>query len=558
MNPHSLKRSAPSPVGSPPDGSSNSSDPDRRERKKSKKHHHRSTSHSCEHIEEFKNNDGLHVYSKVHTNFVCNLYDRSKSEIEPNKPALNRCTYCGKFDGLINVCLYCVTFGCMKEGHVRQHYKETGHPLVCYLDNGAIYCFKCTDFVYDRQLDAIAAKNQELYSLKHMLPFTPQYTGSQIARRLRKLSSSSSGSSVSIPRPQCVSSQAIWGLRGLINLGQTCFLNAIIQALIHTPMLRDYFLTERVTCDLMHGSKKEKPCIAPLFSNLFQDFYNGSKTPMSLHDLLYKMWVNAAHVSGYDQQDAHEFFMAMILALHDHFHAEKGKNNIIDLLFLGSLESCVTCQVCGRKSITVDPIWDASLNLVTDFTGHKTPPVAPDTPITLDDCLHRYCQEEYLQGSESITCANCQKNQDATKQLKFREVPAIFLLHLKRFKHRGQSEKVNNPVQFPEHLDMNPYTPEHEVPSRSPKDEITREAKSSENRYVLYAVVNHQGSYEGGHYYAYIRNARQNWSMCDDSNIVPVSLEAVLNSPGYLLFYHRESVYFNIDRDANKHAKVAK
>lgn len=33
------------------------------------------------------------------------------------------------------------------------------------------------------------------------------------------------------------------GLRGLINLGSTCFMNCIIQTLVHTPMLRDYFLS---------------------------------------------------------------------------------------------------------------------------------------------------------------------------------------------------------------------------------------------------------------------------------------------------------------------------
>ncbi|CAG7729234.1 unnamed protein product [Allacma fusca] len=533
-----LKRpSASSPTGS---------DPDKKDRKKKK---HRGN--NCEHLEDFKSSDGAVIYGKVHTNLVKNLYDFPN---ENSKCGTNRCSYCKRFDGLLNVCLHCVTFGCLKEGHVKQHYEESGHPLVCYLDNGNIYCYKCADFVFDKELDGIAAKNEELHAIKFMLPYScwNQYKGSHIAKKLRKYAASSSPTPFSIPRPQVISARALWGLRGLINLGQTCFLNAIIQALIHTPMLRDYFLTEKVTCDEKHGSNREKPCVAPLFSNLFQDFYSGNKTPMSLHDLLYKMWENATHVSGYDQQDAHELFMAMILALHDHFHAMKGKSNIIDLLFLGSLESSVTCQVCGRKSITVDPIWDASLNLDTDLPGQKVPAVGSDAAIGLDDCFQRYCQKEYLQGSESINCDRCSRNQDSTKQLKFREVPAVFLIHLKRFKHRGQSEKINNPVRFPEHLDMNPYTSDYDegpLNSPSPIDEIPRVSRNVENRYALYAVVNHQGSYDGGHYYAYIRNARQNWYMCDDTNIIPVTLETVLESPGYLLFYHRESVFFNMTKN---------
>lgn len=55
------------------------------------------------------------------------------------------------------------------------------------------------------------------------------------------------------------------GLRGLINMGSTCFMNCIMQVLIHTPLLRDYFLADRHKCKLI-----PKECLACQLSDLFQ------------------------------------------------------------------------------------------------------------------------------------------------------------------------------------------------------------------------------------------------------------------------------------------------
>jgi len=68
-------------------------------------------------------------------------------------------------------------------------------------------------------------------------------------------------------------------------------------------------------------------------------------------------------------------------------------------------------------------------------------------------------------------------------------------------------------------------------------------------RYSLYAVVNHIGSLEGGHYYSFIRPTRDEWYKCDDHIITKVSREDALRSPGYLLFYHKEGLFYD---DASK------
>ena len=40
--------------------------------------------------------------------------------------------------------------------------------------------------------------------------------------------------------------------------------------------------------------------------------------PHTPYRLLHKVWTNARHLAGYEQQDAHEFFIAALDILHQH------------------------------------------------------------------------------------------------------------------------------------------------------------------------------------------------------------------------------------------------
>lgn len=56
-------------------------------------------------------------------------------------------------------------------------------------------------------------------------------------------------------------------------------------------------------------------------------------------------------------------------------------------------------------------------------------------------------------------------------------------------------------------------------------------------RYSLFAVINHVGTIEAGHYTAYIRQHRDHWFKCDDHLITKAEIRDVLQSEGYLPNY---------------------
>ena len=57
-------------------------------------------------------------------------------------------------------------------------------------------------------------------------------------------------------------------------------------------------------------------------------------------------------------------------------------------------------------------------------------------------------------------------------------------------------------------------------------------------RYTLFAVVNHIGNIESGHYINYIKQGQSSWFKCDDHQITKSTLQDVLNSEGYALYIY--------------------
>ncbi|EGW13366.1 Ubiquitin carboxyl-terminal hydrolase 27 [Cricetulus griseus] len=160
---------------------------------------------------------------------------------------------------------------------------------------------------------------------------------------------------------------------------------------------------------------------------------------------------------------------------------------------------------------------------------------------TLTDCLQRFTRPEHLGSSAKIKCGSCQSYQESTKQLTMKKLPVVACFHFKRFEHSAKKRrKITTYISFTLELDMTPFMASSKQTRMNGQLQLPTNSGNNENKYSLFAGVNHQGTLESGHYTSFIRHHRDQWFKCDDAVIIKASIKDVLNSEGYLLFYHKQ------------------
>ncbi|NXW36044.1 UBP2 hydrolase, partial [Phaetusa simplex] len=336
------------------------------------------------------------------------------------------------------------------------------------------------------------------------------------------------------------------GLTGLRNLGNTCFMNSILQCLSNTKELRDYCLQNQYLRDLNNNSRMRTALMtefAKLIQLLWTSSPNDSVSPSEFKTQIQRY---APRFVGYNQQDAQEFLRFLLDGLHsevnrvlvrprastdtlDHLpddeksrqmwrrYQEREDSRISDL-FVGQLKSSLTCSECGYCSTAFDPFWDLSLPIPKKGYGE----------VTLMDCLRLFTKEDVLDGDEKPTCCRCKTRTRCTKKFSIQKFPKILVLHLKRFSEaRIRTSKLTTFVNFQlKDLDL------REFASQSCNHAI----------YNLYAVSNHSGTTMGGHYTAYCKSPiSSEWHSFNDSRVTPMSSSHVRSSDAYLLFYELAS-----------------
>lgn len=135
---------------------------------------------------------------------------------------------------------------------------------------------------------------------------------------------------------------------------------------------------------------------------------------------------------------------------------------------------------------------------------------------SVQTCLNAFVATELLSGNNKVSCDACTRRlngpnpkaksilTNATKQFLVSSLPAVLILHLKRFQMglRHSFMKLSTEVTFPLVLDMGPFC---RASPQTAKEHRTVRPDQKHILYSLYGVVEHSGTMHTGHYIAYVK-----------------------------------------------------
>lgn len=301
------------------------------------------------------------------------------------------------------------------------------------------------------------------------------------------------------------------GKVGLTNLGNTCYMNSVLQALFMTKLFRNEVL-------LLNEN------IMPLFSNLQELFVllqHSQKYSLSPSDILH-----LARPPGFQlghQHDSSEFLGYLLDVLHEQEHSAgtsveasgphpESNNTIVQQSFGGKTMTVATCNSCGNKSERIDKFRDIPLSFPSSSNDHS-----------VTSLLDYYLQPEKLCGDNQYHCEKCKGLTDGQRQTHIIEAPPRLILTVKHFGYDSVSQqktKLLHRVKLEDFIQL------------------------SNVNYELYAAVVHCGSsVDSGHYYTFAKE-NDEWFKFNDSFVMKTTAAQLYNlkppETPYILFYRSQ------------------
>lgn len=333
---------------------------------------------------------------------------------------------------------------------------------------------------------------------------------------------------------------------GLANLGNTCFINSILQILLIIPNL-NALLNDKSYKNELNNNINSLLLIE--WDSLREDMLKGTTDVISPNRFLSVIHhiakvKNIDIFTGYYQNDVQEFLLFII----DCFHLALKKNIIITIKGTSQSKQDDLAIKCYTKikemyqndyseifnmfyGIHVSQIFNENEELISSnpetfySIDLPLPSLNDNKNPSLEECFKLYTSNEILDGDNMYFDESLGKKIVAKKNILFWSLPKILIIDIKRFNFRMM--KLQQLLNFPfDNLDLSEY-----VIGYNPDQYV----------YDLIGICNHSGGVSGGHYTSFVRD-NNNWYLCNDTQITKIendNVHQLITPKAYCLFYKK-------------------
>lgn len=336
------------------------------------------------------------------------------------------------------------------------------------------------------------------------------------------------------------------GLCGLMNLGNTCFINSCLQILSHTYDLNNLL-------DKEYYKKKLKKNVDAIllveWDNLRKILWEENNNTIQPNKFLYIIQKVAKEkgrelFTGYHQNDLPEFLIYLI----DSFHNAISREITITISGTPENETDIIAMKCYQMikdtySRDYSEIWNlfygVHVSIIQCIETHKIVSIKPEPYFILDlpvpdiklpsliDCLDLYLKGEILDGENAWYNEKTNNYIAIEKKISIWSFPSILVITFKRF--NNNNKKIQKKIDFPiEELNLSNYVIGY---------------KKESYKYELYGIINHFGGVLGGHYTCYIKTAIHQWYEFNDAKVSSITTENLITPRAYCLFYRKKEMF---------------